>query len=217
MSPRCCGRESGRAGWSFAALSAASSAPSALIGPRSRSCCAPTVTTRHRKCSTGAGRTGRLDFRPRLQRGALPPCRGAGDKHGRALQGSTEPRQGAPLHAVLRRRPELAPGRAHHRPPRGRARGNRSRFIVTSLEGGRAKNRYERLYCARGQAENHIKAWKNHLAADRTPCQRPRPTSFVCSYTSAPIETPPHWWTPLLSSDGRGKVSNGPGAASIHR
>jgi hypothetical protein len=38
------------------------------------------------------------------------------------------------------------------------------------LEGGRAKHLYERLYCARGQAENHIKAWKNYLAAARTSC-----------------------------------------------
>jgi hypothetical protein len=45
-----------------------------------------------------------------------------------------------------------------------------TRYIVTNLEGGRAKHLYERLYCARGQAENHIKAWKNHLAADRTSC-----------------------------------------------
>src|SRR5438876_7236273 len=48
--------------------------------------------------------------------------------------------------------------------------GSDTRFIVTNLEGGRAKHLYERLYCARGQAENHIKAWKNHLAADRTSC-----------------------------------------------
>ena len=46
--------------------------------------------------------------------------------------------------------------------------GSDTRLIVTNLEGGRAKHLYERLYCARGQAENHIKAWKNHLAADRT-------------------------------------------------
>jgi len=32
-----------------------------------------------------------------------------------------------------------------------------TRFIVTNLEAGRAKHLYERLYCARGQAENHIK------------------------------------------------------------
>ena len=29
-------------------------------------------------------------------------------------------------------------------------------------------------------------------------------------------ETPPNWWTPLLSSDGSGKVSNGPGTASFY-
>jgi hypothetical protein len=57
------------------------------------------------------------------------------------------------------------------------AEGTDTRFIVTKLEGGRAKQLYERLYCARGQAENHIKARKNHLAADRTPAMRPRPIS----------------------------------------
>ena len=36
--------------------------------------------------------------------------------------------------------------------------------------GGTGKVIYENLYCARGQAENHIKAWKTHLAADRTSC-----------------------------------------------
>jgi hypothetical protein len=45
-----------------------------------------------------------------------------------------------------------------------------TRFIVTSLTSGTGKTIYERLYCARGQAENHIKAWKTHLAADRTSC-----------------------------------------------
>ena len=44
------------------------------------------------------------------------------------------------------------------------------RFVVTSLATGSAENVYEVLYCARGQAENHIKAWKAHLAADRTSC-----------------------------------------------
>jgi hypothetical protein len=45
-----------------------------------------------------------------------------------------------------------------------------TRFIVTSLTRGSGKVLYEKLYCARGQAENHIKAWKTHLAADRTSC-----------------------------------------------
>jgi Transposase DDE domain group 1 len=52
------------------------------------------------------------------------------------------------------------------------------RFIVTNLEGGRAKHVYERLYGARGQAENHIKAWKNHLAADRTSCHAAEANQF---------------------------------------
>src|SRR6266480_4134286 len=56
--------------------------------------------------------------------------------------------------------------------------GTDTRFIVTSLEGGRAKHLYQRLYCARGQAENHIKAWKNHLAADRTSCHAAEANQF---------------------------------------
>ena len=31
---------------------------------------------------------------------------------------------------------------------------------------------YEDVYCRRGQAENHIKSWKTHLAADRTSCSK---------------------------------------------
>ena len=53
-----------------------------------------------------------------------------------------------------------------------------TRFIVTNLQGGRAKHLYERLYCARGQAENHIKSWKNHLAADRTSCHTAEANQF---------------------------------------
>ena len=53
-----------------------------------------------------------------------------------------------------------------------------TRFIVTNLEAGRAKHLYERLYGARGQAENHIKAWKNHLAADRTSCHAAEANQF---------------------------------------
>ena len=53
-----------------------------------------------------------------------------------------------------------------------------TRFIVTNLEAGRPKKLYERLYCARGQAENHIKAFKNHLAADRTSCHQAEANQF---------------------------------------
>ena len=47
-----------------------------------------------------------------------------------------------------------------------------TRFIATSLRGIRGRAIYEKIYCARGQAENHIKSWKTHLAADRTSCCR---------------------------------------------
>ena len=47
-----------------------------------------------------------------------------------------------------------------------------TRFIVTNLAGGSARTLYQHVYCARGHAENHIKAWKTHLAADRTSCCR---------------------------------------------
>jgi len=63
-----------------------------------------------------------------------------------------------------------------------------TRFIVTNLQGGRAKKLYQGLYCARGQAENHIKAWKNHLAPtgqarglkahDRTSCHEAGANQF---------------------------------------
>src|SRR5262249_8228554 len=58
------------------------------------------------------------------------------------------------------------------------AAGTGTRFILTNPEGGRAKHLYERLYCARGQAENHIKAWKSHLAADRTSCHAAEANQF---------------------------------------
>ncbi|MBV8937481.1 MAG: IS1380 family transposase [Alphaproteobacteria bacterium] len=53
-----------------------------------------------------------------------------------------------------------------------------TRFIVTNLQGGRPKKLYEGLYRARGQAENHIKAWKTHLAADRTSCHTAAANQF---------------------------------------
>jgi hypothetical protein len=45
-----------------------------------------------------------------------------------------------------------------------------TRFITTSLAGGPPRAVYETTYCQRGQMENHIKAFKRHLAADRTSC-----------------------------------------------
>ena len=56
--------------------------------------------------------------------------------------------------------------------------GTDTRFIVTSLPDGSARALYERRYCQRGQAENHIKAWKTHLAADRTSCTKAAANQF---------------------------------------
>ncbi len=52
------------------------------------------------------------------------------------------------------------------------ADGPDTRFIVTNLEKRNARVLYEDVYCRRGQAENHIKSWKTHLAADRTSCTK---------------------------------------------
>ena len=56
--------------------------------------------------------------------------------------------------------------------------GTDTRFVVTNLAAGSARTIYEDLYCRRGQAENHIKAWKRHLAADRTSCCRATANQF---------------------------------------
>jgi hypothetical protein len=58
------------------------------------------------------------------------------------------------------------------------AQGADTRFIVTNLAGGKAKALYEDVYCRRGAAENHIKSWKTHLAADRTSCTRAAANQF---------------------------------------
>jgi hypothetical protein len=52
------------------------------------------------------------------------------------------------------------------------AEGPDTRFVVTNLEKRNARALYEDVYCRRGQAENHIKSWKTHLAADRTSCTK---------------------------------------------
>jgi hypothetical protein len=52
-----------------------------------------------------------------------------------------------------------------------------SRFVVTNLEGA-PRWLYAAVYCARGQAENRIKAHKLHLASDRTSCTRATANQF---------------------------------------
>ena len=56
--------------------------------------------------------------------------------------------------------------------------GTDTRFVVTNLDHGSGRSLYQDLYCRRGQAENHIKAWKTHLAADRTSCPKATANQF---------------------------------------
>ena len=55
--------------------------------------------------------------------------------------------------------------------------GTDTRFIITNLA-GTPELLYEDIYCARGQAENLIKAHKLHLASDRTSCTRATANQF---------------------------------------
>lgn len=55
--------------------------------------------------------------------------------------------------------------------------GSDTRYIVTNLK-GTPRWLYETLYCARGQAENLIKAHKLHLASDRTSCHEAGANQF---------------------------------------
>ena len=99
-------------------------------------------------------------------------------RHVETLEASTARRHaGAPGGEKLRRYKEFHDGAASWtRVERIIARveagpqGTDTRFVVTNLATGSARTIYEDLYCRRGQAENHIKAWKRHLAADRTSC-----------------------------------------------
>ncbi len=57
------------------------------------------------------------------------------------------------------------------------AQGTDTRFVVTNLSGS-PRALYETSHCRRGRAENHLKAWKRHLAADRTSCCRASANQF---------------------------------------
>jgi hypothetical protein len=56
-------------------------------------------------------------------------------------------------------------------------KGTDSRFVVTNLA-GTPRWLYEVAYCARGQAENLVKAHKVHLASDRTSCTKATANQF---------------------------------------
>src|SRR5262249_33483577 len=50
--------------------------------------------------------------------------------------------------------------------------GVNTRFVVTDMEQARTKVLYQKISCARGQAENEMKAHKLSLKSDRTSCHR---------------------------------------------
>jgi hypothetical protein len=56
-------------------------------------------------------------------------------------------------------------------------KGADSRFVVTNLA-GTPRWLYEVVYCARGRAENLVKAHKVHLASDRTSCSKASANQF---------------------------------------
>ena len=120
----------------------------------------------------------RLHPRRRADRDVAPPCRGA----------RSQPKarfEAAPGDGKLRRFKEFYDGaQSWSRVERIIARvevgeeGTDTRFIVTNLQKRNARALYQDLYCGRGQAENHIKSWKTHLAADRTSCTKATANQF---------------------------------------
>lgn len=54
------------------------------------------------------------------------------------------------------------------------------RYVVTNLPKGTAEWLYDKVYCARGQAENLIKLHKTELASDRTSCRSPTRCGWCC-------------------------------------
>ena len=97
-----------------------------------------------------------------------PPCRRSRSQH------EGEKFEAAPRDGKLRRFMEFFDGaqswsrrveRIIARVEAG-AEGPDTRFVVTNLSKRNARGLYEGIvYCRRGQAENHIKSWKTHLAA----------------------------------------------------
>jgi hypothetical protein len=106
--------------------------------------------------------------------------------HIETLEASTKARfEAAPKDGKVRRFKEFLDGAASwSRVERIVARveagaeGPDTRFIVTNLKIRNARVLYEDVYCRRGDAENHIKSWKTHLAADRTSCSKATANQF---------------------------------------
>ena len=105
-------------------------------------------------------------------------------RHVEAVEASTKARfETVPATGKVRRYTEFYEGaaswsRVERIIARVEADGTDTRFIVTSLPTRTARVLYEDVYCRRGAAENHIKSWKTHLAADRTSCTKATANQF---------------------------------------
>ena len=85
---------------------------------------------------------------------------------------------GAPLPSAALSGPASGAGRASSSPAsRRRTWARDARFIVTNLE-GRGKTLYEKVFCARGAAENLIKDMKRFTRSDKTACSRWQANQF---------------------------------------
>ena len=123
------------------------------------------------------GERNRLRVRPRPDQHMEASRRRCGGEHLGPFQGRSERRQGPPLQRVLAAHTWSRVRRIVARVEAG-SDGTDTRFIVTTLGHGSGRSLYQDLYCRRGQAENHIKAWKTHLAADRTSCPKATANQF---------------------------------------
>ena len=79
--------------------------------------------------------------------------------------------------------------------------GSDTRFIVTNIAGGRAKQLYEKVYCARGRMENMFKEHKLYLKSDRTSCHRWEANQFRLTLDTAA------YWLMLQVRDAAPKKS----------
>src|SRR6201981_26882 len=188
LSAFCGGQASGRAEGRFAALCAASSAPSGPIGPRSKSCCALTVIMRPRKCSTGVGRTGSIGSSvwPPMQLSAATSWHwrkarpNASSWHRPAARCAAAPSSpmppgagaGSSASSPASKRGPKAPTPALLSPT------SKAAAPSTSTSGCTAPAARPRTTSRRGRTTSPPTA---------PPAMRPRPTSFACSCTLAPI------------------------------
>jgi hypothetical protein len=80
------------------------------------------------------------------------------------------------------------------------------RYIVTNLTKGTARQLYEDIYCARGQAENLIKRHKSQLASDRTSCRSP-----LANQMRLILHTVAYWLTRVIRDaiPARDPLANG--------